>query len=216
MFKSIITVALITMVSISSTTAGLGADNQSDIGTLTSSLDEGKAACLEASKASKRSIKIKTKKIKEHKHIDKIAEYVNFVNGEISKDEAKKMAEAIVENAKKHNVKEEIIMAIIETESNFHKGAVSSENFKGLMQTSDTLARESGFTPQELFIPKVSIAVGTKYIARQIEFFNGNLRKAFTAYNQGPGTVLKGTGKPGYANVTIAHMEKIKNYLKGY
>lgn len=216
MFKSIITVALITMVSLSSTAAGLGADNQGDIRTLTSSLDEGKTACLEASKVSERSIKIKTKKIKELKHIDKIAEYVSFVNGEVPKEEAKTIARSIVQNAKKHNVKEETIMAIIETESDFHKDAVSSENFKGLMQTSDTLARESGFTPQELFIPKVSIAVGTKYIARQIDFFDGNLRKAFTAYNQGPGTVLKGTGKPGYANVTIAHMEKIKKYLKGY
>ena len=61
--------------------------------------------------------------------------------------------------------------AIAQNESCYYSDAVSCEDFKGLMQTGDGLARNAGYDPQELFNPAVSIKVGARYISMKLDEF---------------------------------------------
>ncbi|OON96881.1 MAG: lytic transglycosylase [Candidatus Epulonipiscium fishelsonii] len=90
------------------------------------------------------------------------------------------------------------VYAIIQTESNFDKNALSRSGAKGLMQIMDKTgkwgAEECGyenFKPHMLFDPETNIHIGTWYISKLIRQYEGNLDTALIAYNAGSGNVAK-------------------------
>lgn len=141
-----------------------------------------------------------------------LAEYIQSVNHTVTDGEAELMVDSIMESAAKYDVDEKLVMAIAQTESTYYSDAVSYADYKGLMQTGDVLAREAGYTPQQLFDPAVSIDVGTSYIDEKLEEF-GDTMLALTAYNQGAGTVYSGNYSTEYAELALMRMEAVEEFL---
>lgn len=143
---------------------------------------------------------------------DGLAAYITSVNGSVSDEEAAEIVSSVIDSAEKYDVDEKLVMAIAHTESTYYPDAVSHADFKGIMQTSDLLAREAGYSADELFDPSVSIDIGTSYIDEKLDEF-GDTRLALTAYNQGAGTVYSGRYSTGYADLAMARMEAMEAFL---
>lgn len=91
--------------------------------------------------------------------------------------------------SQKFGVSEDLIKAVIETESHFNPATVSSAGAKGLMQLMDGTARGLGVSNS--FDPEQNINGGTKYISYQLKRYNGHENTALAAYNAGPGTLRR-------------------------
>jgi Rod binding domain-containing protein len=102
-------------------------------------------------------------------------------------------------------VSADLIRAVIMQESGGDPRAVSHKGAKGLMQLTDPTARELGVT--DPFDPVQNIFGGTRFLARMLETFKGDLRLALASYNAGPGAVAKYGGMPPY--------KETRDYVKG-
>jgi soluble lytic murein transglycosylase-like protein len=102
-------------------------------------------------------------------------------------------------------VSADLIRAVIMQESGGDPGAVSNKGAKGLMQLTDPTAADLGVT--DPFDPVQNIFGGTRFLARMLKTFEGNLSLALASYNAGPGAVEKHGGIPPY--------EETRNYVKG-
>ena len=96
--------------------------------------------------------------------------------------------------AEKYNIDEELIRAVIQVESGWNAGAVSSKGAKGLMQlmprTAEMLGVEDSYNPEQ------NIEGGVKYLAQLTDKYEGDVEKALAAYNAGPSRVDKAGGAP--------------------
>lgn len=98
--------------------------------------------------------------------------------------------------AKKFNIDEKYIYAIIKAESNYNTEANSAKGAIGLMQllptTAKEISQELGINVNEndLYNPEINIMLGTKYFARLLEIYNNEII-ALAAYNAGPGNVSR-------------------------
>ena len=96
------------------------------------------------------------------------------------------------------------ILAIARQESQFDPGAVSRSGARGLMQLMPTTGREVArrlglpFDLQALNDdPDFNIQLGSWYLGRQLDRFDGSLALAAAAYNAGPGRVNEWIGRFG-------------------
>ncbi len=126
-----------------------------------------------------------------------------------------------------------LVAALIKAESNYNVNAVSRADAKGVMQLTDETAQ---FCAQKLNIelkegdiysPGVNIRLGTFYLKRMLELFNGNEALATAAYNAGEGRVREWLNNPEYSTdgemldvipyeETKKHVQKIETYKKIY
>jgi Rod binding domain-containing protein len=118
----------------------------------------------------------------------------------------------IREASEKYKINPEIIISVIEQESNADKKVVSSKGAKGLMQLIDSTAAEMGVS--DSFNPRQNIMGGTKYLRQQLDSF-GDLDLALAAYNAGPGAVRKYHGIPPYKE-TQNYVKKINERIEKY
>lgn len=89
-----------------------------------------------------------------------------------------------------------LILAIIQTESNFNPRARSSKNAQGLMQLiPETAAR---FGVKDTANPVQNLHGGMAYIRWLLSFFQGDLRLSLAGYNAGERAVEKYLGVPPY------------------
>lgn len=103
--------------------------------------------------------------------------------------------DAILQATQQDNIDPLFLFSLIRQESMFQGYAVSSAGARGLMQiipsTGQEIATQLGWPPDyteaDLYLPYVSIRLGTHYLARQRDYFNGDLFAALAAYNGGPG-----------------------------
>ena len=114
-----------------------------------------------------------------------------------------KLDEHIDEAAKSFGVDKNIIKSIIMTESAGNQRAVSSAKAKGLMQLMDSTATDMGV--QNVFNARENILGGTKYFAKMLRQYSGDVKLALAAYNAGPKNVEKYNGVPPF--------EETKNYI---
>lgn len=116
-----------------------------------------------------------------------------------------------------------LVQAVIHAESAFNPRAVSPKNAIGLMQLLPSTARDLGLqelqglsVEQLLADPRVSIVLGTKYLAEQLSRFNGKVELAVAAYNAGPGAVVKaGHRVPNYPE-TRQYVRRVLSLAKAY
>ena len=142
-----------------------------------------------------------------------LAAYITSVNETVTEADALDMVDCILAEAESNGIDEKLILAVAHTESTYYSDAVSCADYKGLMQTGDVLAEEAGYSPEALFDPEVSIAVGADYISQQMDAFDDDVELALTAYNQGPGTIYDGTYDTDYAEITMERVENIETFL---
>ncbi len=92
-----------------------------------------------------------------------------------------------------------LVLALTRQESSFMPEAVSSAGARGLMQllpsTAAHVTKDKSLlaNKQKLFEAELNLELGQKYMAYLMdkEFINGNLFYMMTAYNAGPGNLLK-------------------------
>jgi len=89
-----------------------------------------------------------------------------------------------------------LILAIIETESNFDPRARSSKNALGLMQLIPSTAARFGV--KDRADPLQNLHGGMAYMRWLLSFFEGDLRLSLAGYNAGEGAVEKYLGVPPY------------------
>lgn len=91
-----------------------------------------------------------------------------------------------------------LLLAIMRQESHFEGFAQSAAYAYGLMQiipvTGEEIATDLGwpenYTTADLYRPYISIVFGATYLARQLNYFDGDLYDMLAAYNGGPGNTL--------------------------
>ena len=113
----------------------------------------------------------------------------------------------------KSGVEPALILSVIRQESNFDKKAKSRRGAMGYMQLMPKTARELGkilkvnFTLAQLKNnPTLNIILGSEYLRRLIEKFDGSYVLALAAYNAGPLNVtrwMKNAGDPRKSEVDV-------------
>lgn len=89
-----------------------------------------------------------------------------------------------------------LMQALIWQESRFQVGAKSPAAAYGLTQIIPGTARDLGIYPQYYEDPYLQVVGGGRYLARQLQRFDGNIIFALAAYNAGPGRVIEYSGVP--------------------
>ena len=117
-----------------------------------------------------------------------LAAYIRNINPNVSKTKSLNMAGYFISKGNKYNLDAKVLMAIAQNESTFYTNAKSPYGYKGLMQTSDALARQYGYKPSSLYKARVSIEVGARYLRAMKNEFN-TYTKSLSAYAYGSGTV---------------------------
>ena len=121
-----------------------------------------------------------------------------------------KYSDIINEAAGTYDLQPNLIKAVIAAESAGKPDSLSSKNAKGLMQLTDSTAKDMGVSNS--FDPWENIMGGSKYLKSLIERYSGNLTKALASYNAGPGTVDQYGGVPPYPE-TQNYVRKVMSYL---
>lgn len=105
--------------------------------------------------------------------------------------------------APKYDIDPKLVKAVVQVESKYNEFAISRTGAIGLMQVMPATFFEMGYSKP--FNYKENIEAGVKYLSIQLKRFN-NLELALSAYNAGPGNVLK--------NMAIPDFKETKSYIK--
>jgi soluble lytic murein transglycosylase-like protein len=119
----------------------------------------------------------------------------------------------IYHEAKKHDVRPELVAAVVQAESRFKPTARSGAGAIGLMQLVPRTGRWMG--ARDLTNPAQNIAAGTKYLKYLSERFDGNETKIIAAYNAGEGNVKRFGGVPPFRE-TRKYVTKVRSYEQDY
>lgn len=104
----------------------------------------------------------------------------------------------IQDSAKKNNIDQSLVRALIRQESSFSPVAVSPANAQGLMQlvpaTADEMAQEINLKNKrgyDIFDPSTNIQLGSRYLRNLIRKYDSHVAFALAAYNAGQGRMDK-------------------------
>lgn len=104
---------------------------------------------------------------------------------------------ALVEQlAPSYRLDPELVLAVIEVESNFNPKARSHKHAQGLMQLIPATAKRFGVA--DPYDPHENVRGGMAYLRWLLDHFNGDLRLALAGYNAGEGAVQRHGGVPPY------------------
>jgi soluble lytic murein transglycosylase len=116
--------------------------------------------------------------------------------------------------------------ALVRQESMFEARIASPAGARGLMQimpeTGRPLARAAGidgWDAELLYQPEINAHLGTRYLAEQMQSYDGSLPSVFSAYNAGPQRVTQWKRFPEYARDDELFTERIpfretRDYVK--
>ena len=108
--------------------------------------------------------------------------------------------------SREHGVSHELIRAIIQTESEFDRLAMSPRGACGLMQLMPRTARRFGVV--DCFDARENILGGTRYLKLLLTRYDGRVALSIAAYNAGEGAVARHGGIPPYRQ-TRAYVRKV-------
>lgn len=115
----------------------------------------------------------------------------------------------IYKEAKKNNVRPELVAAVVQAESRFKPHARSGAGAVGLMQLVPKTGRWMG--ARDLTNPAQNVAAGARYLSYLSDRFDGNETKMIAAYNAGEGNVQRFGGVPPFRE-TRKYVAKVRNY----
>ena len=101
------------------------------------------------------------------------------------------LAQRIHAAASRAGIDPVVAFGLVNVESSFRRTAVSWAGAVGYTQVMPATARwmDPRVERRDLFEPDVNLRLGFEYLAYLLEYYEGDLRMALTAYNRGPGTV---------------------------
>ena len=112
----------------------------------------------------------------------------------------------VKELAPAYQVHPQLVLSIMEAESNFNAAALSPRDAKGLMQLiPETMVRFGVHSPYDL---RQNIRGGMAYLRWLLAYYEGDVMLVAAAYNAGEGTVNRYSGVPPYAE-TRAYVRRI-------
>lgn len=119
----------------------------------------------------------------------------------------------VVEVATRYQLDPSLVLAVIETESNYNAHAISRKGARGLMQLMPATAASLGV--DNPFDIRDNVEAGVRHLAQLLSFFSGNLHLALAAYNAGKEAVLKYRNIPPFKETreyVRAVLEKFRYY----
>src|SRR3989441_3924092 len=119
------------------------------------------------------------------------------------------MVDVISQN---HGVDPALVRAVIKTESNFNRWAVSNKGARGLMQLIPATGARYGV--RDFFDPQQNVEGGVQYLKFLLEKFNGNLDLSLAAYNAGENLVERLGRIPPIPETTNYVRQVRASYLK--
>lgn len=124
--------------------------------------------------------------------INNYSSYLNSVklNNISSSSENSDMVEicSLVEKySSEYNIDPKLVLAVIETESNYDTTAVSSAGAKGLMQLMDSVCTD--YNVSNPYNAEQNIRAGVNLLSDLLKKYNGDVGMALMAYNAGSGTL---------------------------
>jgi soluble lytic murein transglycosylase-like protein len=114
--------------------------------------------------------------------------------------------------ATRYGVREDLIAAVIEAESQFNPRAVSPKGAQGLMQLMPATAARLGV--QDPFDPHENITGGVRHLRFLMDRFDNDIPRALAAYNAGEKAVRDHGGVPPYRE-TRDYVRRIMRRLDG-
>lgn len=119
----------------------------------------------------------------------------------------------IYKEARKNNLRPELVAAVVKTESRFIPTARSGAGAQGLMQLVPKTGRWMGAT--NLMNPADNVKAGAKYLKYLHGRFDGDERMMIAAYNAGEGNVKKFGGVPPFKE-TRSYLKKVASAEKEF
>lgn len=122
-----------------------------------------------------------------------------------TKPQKQEVSSIIEDEAQKLGVGEhtDLLVKLAKQESGFKQSAVSPKGAIGVMQLMPQTAQELGVDPYDL---EQNVRGGVRYWAKQLKFFNGDVKLATAAYNAGAGNVIKAGNK-------VPNFEETQKYV---
>lgn len=114
----------------------------------------------------------------------------------------------ILEYSAQHQVRPDLVRAVIQAESAFNPLARSHKGAMGLMQLMPATATELGVT--DAYDPEQNIRGGVTYLKALLRKYSDNEELALAAYNAGPAAVKKYGAVPPYRE-TRNYVARIKS-----
>ncbi len=127
---------------------------------------------------------------------------INFRNKDANR---KRFASKIAEVARRYQVPEALIHAVITIESAYDPDAISRAGAVGLMQLMPATARRYGVANRRN--PSANLTAGTRYLKDLLLRFDSNLELAIAGYNAGENAVEK------FGN-RIPPFDETQNYVR--
>ena len=116
------------------------------------------------------------------------------------------LAELVRKLAPKYGLDANLVLAVIEAESNFNPQAQSPKNAQGLMQLIPATADRFGVA--DVWDPEQNVRGGMAYLSWLLKYFQGDVELALAGYNAGEGAVTRYGGVPPYAE-TRSYVSRI-------
>ncbi|MCK8516092.1 lytic transglycosylase domain-containing protein [Methylonatrum kenyense] len=93
------------------------------------------------------------------------------------------MLQALYQEARLANLEPELVLAVIEVESNFDRFALSHAGARGLMQVMPFWLETLGNGTDNLFRVRTNLRFGCTILRHYLDLENGNLTRALARYN---------------------------------
>ena len=123
----------------------------------------------------------------------------------VAADRSRPYEDLIREHSRNHDVRPELVKAVMQVESAFNPLARSPKGALGLMQLMPATIQR--YLVKNPFDPRENIRAGVAYLRHLLDRYENNEQLALAAYNAGPGAVDKyGQSVPPY--------KETRNYVK--
>jgi soluble lytic murein transglycosylase-like protein len=120
------------------------------------------------------------------------------------------IADLVRDLAPEYRLSPELVLAVVEAESNFNPKALSHKNAQGLMQLIPATAQRFGV--EDVWDPEQNLRGGMAYLRWLLDHFDGDVKLALAGYNAGEQAVRRHGGIPPY-NETRSYVSRIARRL---